>query len=787
MKFCESWLREIINPKVDTTTLCDQLTMLGLEVNAATPIAPAFNDVIVGEIVEAAKHPDADRLRVCLVNIGAKEPLNIVCGAPNARAGLRVAVATVGAVLPGNFTIKEAKLRGVLSQGMLCAEDELGLPRTMDGILELPKDAPLGKNLREYLNLDDIVIDVNLTPNRGDCLSIMGVAREVALKNKIKINVPKIKKIPTHIKDKKTISLRAPEACPRYCARIIKNINNQVSTPAYIIMRLTHAGIRSISPVVDILNYVMVLLGQPMHGFDLKKIQGQIQVRFAEANEQLELLNGSVITLNPKMLVIADESKALALAGIMGGKNSEVSNDTTEILVESAFFKPEIIAGRARELALSSESAQRFERGVDPNLAPEALELATQLILEICGGEASPIFENTHKSNLPKTIEITLNFERLEKLLGSSIDPKEINKILAGIGCEILKQDKKTIKVKTPSWRFDLTIPEDLIEEVARVHGYEQFAPQIPNFPLQVRATREIQNSTQGIKDFLCARGLREVITFSFVDPKEQQFFKEGKTAHVLTNPISSDLSEMRLSLIPSLLKVLQYNERRQVEDVRIFEIGCRYADQETISLSALLYGAKEPHNWYGNGSLDFYDLKGLVEALFNFAGVAKVNFKTKDLPGFLHPGQSLTIWVDDAKVGYLGALHPACQNAFDLKLTPWVVEIESAALSIGRHPQIVAISKFPSIRRDLALVVPEQHSAEAVLNAIVKIPNDLLNDAFVFDVYQGEHVKAGHKSVAVALILQHQDHTLVDEEVEQYIKAVVKKLNDKLQITLRT
>lgn len=787
MKFTESWLRTVVDPKINTAELCDQFTMLGLEVDSAEAIAPSFNNVVVGEIVEAAKHPDADRLRVCLVNIGAKEPLNIVCGAANARSGLRVAVATIGAVLPGGFTIKEAKLRGVLSQGMICAEDELGLPKTIEGILELPLDAPVGRNLREYLSLDDIIIDLSITPNRGDCLSIVGLAREIALKNKLSLHRPKIKKTPAQLKDKLTISLRAPEACPRYCARIIKNINNQASTPLYITTRLMHAGIRSISPVVDILNYVMLLLGQPMHAFNLQKVQGHIQVRFAENHEHLILLNGSNITLNPKALIIADEAKPLALAGVMGGKESEVANDTTEILLESAFFKPEVIAGRARQFALHSDSAQRYERGVDPMLAPEALEFATQLILEVCGGEPSEIFENTHKSNLPKSSEISLTYERLEKLLGSSIEAKEIKKILEGLGCETLKQDKKGIKIKTPSWRFDLSIAEDLIEEIARVHGYENFAPQVPSFPLQIRATQEIQNSTSGLKEFLCARGLREVITFSFVDPKEQQDFKGERTAQVLNNPISSDLSEMRLSLIPSLLKVLQYNERRQIENVRIFELGHIYEAKETNMLAGLLYGMKEPHSWYGSAPLDFYDLKGVVEALFDFADVENVNFKTQELPAWVHPGQSLSIWVNGNKVGYCGALHPACQSHFDLKLSPWIFELELAALSIAKHPQILAISKFPSIRRDLALVVPIAHTAEQVLNTIIEVPGDLLEDAFIFDVYQGEHVAEGYKSLAVALILQHQDHTLVDTEVDAYIQEVKTALKAKLNIELRT
>lgn len=787
MKFSESWLREIINPNIDTATLCEQLTMLGLEVDAATPIAPKFSKVLVGEIIEAVKHPDADRLRVCQVNIGHQELLNIVCGAPNARPGIRVAVATIGAILPGDFAIKEAKLRGVLSQGMICAQDELGLAKTMDGILELPLDAPIGQDIREYLSLDDSIIDVNLTPNRGDCLSVLGIAREVALKNNLKIHAPKIKKIPPKLKDKINISLKAPEACPHYAGRIIKNINNTGATPAYITTRITHAGMRSVSPVVDILNYVLLLIGQPMHAFDLKKIQGNISVRYAKANETLELLNNDKITLKPDVLVIADDTEALALAGVMGGKASEVSASTTEVLLESAFFNPNVITGRTRQFNIHSDAAQRFERGVDPNLATEALELATQLILEVCGGEASSIFETTHKSNLPKPKEINLSYEQLEKLLGSAIDPQEIKHSLERIGCDIVRQDKKAIKVKTPTWRFDLHIPEDLIEEIARVHGYEKFVPQIPSFPLQVHRTKEMQNTPQALKDFLCARGLQEVITFSFIDAKEHQYFADGRIAHLLTNPISSDLSEMRLSLIPSLIKVLQYNERRQVDHVRIFELGRIYEDKETTMLAGLLYGMREPNSWYSKATLDFYDVKGLVESLCDFTDQKSFNFKTQDLPSWIHPGQGMSVWIRGVHVGYFGALHPACQNAFELKGTPLVFELALSSLLIGNHPEILPISKFPSIRRDLALVVPESCSAEAVIHAIVEVPSDLLADAFVFDVYQGEHVAHNHKSLAIALILQHNDHTLVDTEVEQYVQQVIAVLQNKLNIKLRT
>ncbi len=786
MKVTESWLRTLVNPNVDSATLCDQITSLGLEIDAAIPLAPPFTGVVVGEVISAVQHPDADRLRVCQVNVGAKELLNIVCGAPNARAGIRVAVATVGAVLPGDFKIKEAKLRGVLSQGMLCAENEMGLPKTMEGILELAPDAPIGMNIRAYLNLDDVVLDISLGPNRGDCLSVLGLAREVALKNNLSMTVPKINSVKASLKDQVKIRVMAPEACPRYGARVLKGVNNQAKTPAAITTYLNHAGVRSISAVVDILNYVMLLLGQPMHGFDLQKIEGDIQVRFAKDQETLALLNDTEVRLSPKFLVIADHVKAIALAGIMGGKNSEVELMSTDILLESAFFAPDAIAGRARQLGLHTDASHRFERGVDAALFMPALELATELILQTCGGAAGPIVEVTDAEHVPVAADITLSYAHLNKLLGMVIAATDIRKILTALGCEVLREDASSISVKAPTWRFDLKIPEDLIEEVARVYGYDHIAAEVPVFPLVSGARKEIDNPGHTLKNFLCARGLREVVSFSFIDAKEHEYFKEGRSAQVLKNPISSDLSEMRLSVIPSLLKILQYNERRQVDSVRIFEMGRIYDAHETPVLAGLLYGAREPQSWQSQERLDFYDLKGLLEALFDFLHIENVRFKAQDLPSFIHPGQGIAIFVRDQCVGYFGALHPACQSAFDLKFAPLVFEVHLAALAQAKFPEASNVSKFPSIRRDLALVVPEAHSAQAVLDVIAKVPG-LLADAFVFDVYQGEHVPKNYKSLAVALILQHADHTLVDAEVEEYVQQVLQALQSQLSVVLRT
>ena len=424
---------------------------------------------------------------------------------------------------------------------------------------------------------------------------------------------------------------------------------------------------------------------------------------------------------------------------------------------------------------------------VDPELSTKALELATELILAICGGAAGPVVEVAHSAHLPTLVPIALNYAHLERLLGVSIAPADISKILSAVGCEILAEDSKSIKVQTPSWRFDLKIPEDLIEEIARVYGYDNITPQVPAFPLVVSPHKEIYNTRETLKNFLCARGLREVISFSFIDAKEHEHFKEGRIAQVLKNPISSDLSEMRLSVIPSLLKILQYNERRQVDTVRIFELGRIYDAHETPVLAGLLYGAREPQSWLTAERVDFYDAKGLLEALFEFLHIEDVRFKNQDLPSFIHPGQGVAIFVQDQCVGYVGALHPACQSAFDIKFVPLVFEVQLAALSKARFPEAVSISKFPGIRRDLALVVPEVHSAQALLDVIAAVPGDLLSDVFVFDVYQGEHVAKNYKSLAIALVLQHTDHTLVDNEVDSYVQQVMQALQSKLGVVLRT
>ena len=781
MKLSAGWLLSVAGLKLNPEQLCEQLTELGLEVESCEWVAPPFSHVVIGEVLSTEPHPNADRLKVCQVNIG-QAPLTIVCGAPNARAGIKVAVATIGAVLPGEFKIKAAKLRGVDSEGMLCSETELGLPETQAGILELPADAPIGLDVRTYLKLDDLILDINITPNRGDCLSVLGLARELALKNQQPCPQLSFSPIDASIEEQVAVDLRAPSRAPIYCARVLKGVDNTVATPRYMRDYLTRSGIRLISPVVDILNYVMLLLGQPLHGFDLAAIKGALSVRCAQPGETITLLTGESLSLTPEVLVIADQKQALALAGIMGGKAAEATVATRDLVLESAFFTPELIAGKARRYHLSTEAAHRFERGVDPDMVLPALHLATQLIIDLCGGEAGPVIELKQHQYLPVRAKITLSYAHLEKLLGVAISKEEVARILTGIGAKLEEQQVQALSLIPPSWRFDLKIPEDLIEEVARIKGYDHLPVKIPTLLLRANVQCEAEHTLADLKIFLGAQGLQEVLSFSFVDPELQQHFLTYEGVFNLTNPISQDLAQMRISLIPSIIKILQYNERRQQEDMRIFELGKTYVKQaegpvETLMLAGALMGARIPKNWQEHSALDFYDLKGLMERLFSFSRSTDLTFCSADLPAWLHPGQGVSVHLASENIGYFGALHPKFQALFAFKEPVFIFELKAQCLLRGHIPVAKPVSKYPSIRRDLALVVPNTKSAKSVLASIAQHKGALLKDCFIFDVYQGEHVLQGHKSLAIALILQHQDRTLVDSEVEAFIQELIIKL----------
>ena len=791
MKFSEQWLREWVSPSVTTEELCHQLTMAGLEVDAVEPVAGKFEGVVVGEVVKVEPHPDADKLRVTQVNIGQDELLTIVCGAANVREGMRVPTAVVGARLPGDFKIKKAKLRGVPSFGMLCSESEIGLAESASGLMELPADAPIGEDLRAYLKLDDVTIELGLTPNRSDCLSVAGIAREVGVLNQLQVNGPAIEAVAGASDDTLPVTVSAPGDCPRYLGRVIRGVNSAAQTPLWMQERLRRSGLRSLGPVVDVTNYVLLELGQPMHAFDLAELQGGVHVRRAEAGEKLKLLNEQEITLDEESLVIADERAPLALAGVMGGEASAVSDDTQDIFLESAFFSPDSVAGRARSYGLHTDSSHRFERGVDPQLAPLAIERATALLLEIVGGSAGQVVEVLDESSLPQRKPIHLRHQRCERILGTTLAKEQIEDILQRLGME-LEAVEEGWQVTAPSFRFDIAIEVDLIEEIGRIIGYSNLPSTRPMGSLTMQPRPEGRIGKRELAALLVDRGYQEAISYSFVDQKMQQRFDPAAEPIALANPISADLAVMRTTLWAGLVPILQHNLNRQQNRVRLFEYGLSFVKQGTDikqenRLSGVVYGGVEPEQWGGaTHKVDFYDVKGDVEALLALTNrSAEFRFVAESHPA-LHPGQSARIYLGEQPIGWLGAIHPTLERELDLHGQTYLFEIEAKALFARNVAKFTEISKFPAIRRDLAVVVAQDMSADAVLDCIRSVAPESLRNLKLFDVYQGEHIDSGRKSLALGLTLQAQSRTLTDEEVDAAIETIVKTLGTKLGATLR-
>lgn len=791
MKFSEQWLREWVNPTVTSEQLVQQLTQAGLEVDSLEPVAGPFHGVVVGKVLEVHPHPDADRLRVCQVDVGQPDKLTIVCGASNVRSNIKVPVAIIGAQITPEFSIKRAKLRGVESQGMICSAQELGLAETSQGILILPDDAPLGEDFRHYWQLDDNTITIELTPNRGDCASIMGIAREVAALNRCSSSELDIKSISATHDNEFAIDIEAKQACPRYVGRIIKQVNNQVATPIWLVERLRRSGLRSINPVVDTLNYVMLELGQPMHAFDLSKIAGGIVVRQAKAGETINLLNGQTIALNEGALVIADHEKALALAGIMGGSNSEVTALTQDIFLESAFFEPISMAGKARQYGLHTDASYRFERGVDPTLADKAIQRATGLILSICGGEPGPIIERNIAACLPEVKAITLRKNRIKTILGIEIPAADVEVILKNLGMHVTAQADNWL-VQPPMHRFDIKLEVDLIEELARIYGYDKITPQAITGQFVATALSEKQLDKQRIQDLLIARGYREAITYSFVSPKFNEFFAPEQHILELSNPISAELSVMRSHLWPGLLAVLQNNQNRQQERVRLFEIGLRFTlsndklEQQKV-IGGIVSGSRFPEQWAaGKEAVDFFDVKADIEALLALTGrTSDFRFIPTEKPG-LHPGQCAQILLGEQVMGYLGALHPSIAEIQGLKLPIYLFELDMEIISQQAIPNYTALSKFPSIRRDLAFIVDRKLPAEQLISKIRTHRKDIIKQVQLFDVYQGNGIPAGQKSIALSITMQHAARTLIDEEVNQLIQAIVVDLQQTFDVKLR-
>jgi phenylalanyl-tRNA synthetase beta chain len=786
----EQWLREWVSPEISTEDLAHQITMAGLEVDAIDPVAGDFTGVLVAEIVSAEQHPDADKLRVCEVNAG-DETVQIVCGAPNARAGLKAPLAIVGGVLPGNFKIKKAKLRGVESFGMLCAEQELGLSDANEGLMELPADAPIGSDLRDYLGLDDQVIEIGLTPNRADCLGVAGIAREVGLLNRLAVTEPDIQPVAPTVEDSFPVELVAPERCARFVGRVIRGIDISRPSPLWLQEKLRRVGLRSIDAVVDVTNYVMMELGQPMHAFDYAKLSGGIRVRTAEQGESLELLDGQTLELGGDTLVIADHEKAVAMAGVMGGQHTAVSGDTSDLFLEVAFFTPELMAGKARSYGLHTDASHRFERGVDFNLQRKAMERATGLLLEIVGGAAGPLQETVSESHLPARPDVSLRSERIQKLLGFEMEADEVERILSGLGLGVTTTAEGWT-CTVPSWRFDISIEADLLEELARVYGYNRLPVTHINSDLVIPSKPEQSLMMSDLRSHLAARGYREAITYSFVDPKLQKIFDPGLEPVALRNPISADMAVMRTSLLPGLVSALLRNTNRQQPRVRLFESGLRFLPGEDClkqvpTLAMVITGDKFDEGWATSaGEVDFFDLKGDLESLLELTRTPESFAFSSASRDALHPGQTALILRDEETVGYIGALHPSVCSDLGLNAPAYVCEITLSALLQADLPAFTELSKYPEVRRDLAILVDKTVPAQELMANVRASAGTYLTDLTLFDVYEGKGIDPKRKSLALGLTFRDSSRTLSDEDVNLAVNQVIDSLEKNYKAELR-
>ncbi|MFI4962789.1 MAG: phenylalanine--tRNA ligase subunit beta [Legionellales bacterium] len=792
MKLSMLWLNEWVKSSLTERELASQLTMAGLEVDAVSPVAGTFNKVIVAHVLGTKPHPDADKLTLCEVDAKTGANLQIVCGASNVRPGLKVALAMIGAVLPGDFKIKESKLRGELSQGMLCSLSELGLAEHSEGIMELEADAPLGMDLRDYLNLEDQVLDIDLTPNRADCFSVLGIAREVAVLNKLPLLEPTIDPVIPTTDEVIPVHLKNPEACPRYCGRIIRGINSEAVTPLWIRERLRRGGIRTVHPVVDVMNYVMLELGQPMHAFDLATIKGEINVRFGHENEKLELLDGQEVTLSDKVLVIADKEKALAMAGIMGGAHSAVNADTCDVFLESAFFNPITTAGIARTYGLFSDSSLRYERGVDPCLQAKALERATGLIVSITGGKVGPIIDTVDSNYIPKPVNLSFDTKKVERLTGLNISLEAMKVLLEGLGIVIKSTNNAVFEVSIPSHRFDIQLDVDLVEEIIRLYGYDNLIAQPINSLVQFGKTCANERIGSELATWFSGRGYNETISYSFVDPEIQAELYPGYEFMELLNPISAELSQMRAGLWPGLIASMVYNVHRQRNAVKIFEMGvvfevCEGQLTERTCIAGLLMGDQGGLNWSETTRVfDFYDLKGDLQSLCSLLKLEDVAFTASTHPA-LHPGQTAEITVGGNSIGWIGTMHPRLSTALDLQYDVLLFELNLAGLMNPVTPGYKSISKYPQIRRDLSFLVDEAVPAFEIEREVRKVVTENWLKAFdVFDVYTGSGVPEGKKSLAVSMTLQDDNRTLVDAEINLLISAIIKSLENNFSIILR-
>lgn len=813
MKVGLHWLRDWVDPGEDVPALAHALTMAGLEIEAITPAGPALDGVVVAEVRSLARHPDAEKLNVCQVWNG-REELQIVCGAPNVRAGMKAPLALVGARLPDGVTIRKAKLRGVESFGMLCSARELGLSEEASGLFELPSTLEAGQDLGRALGLDDTILEVNLTPNRGDCMSVLGIARELAATRAVALRGPAIEPVEAQVADRHEVRLQAPEGCPKFVGRVIRGVRAHAQSPFWMQERLRRAGLRPISAVVDVTNYVMLELGQPMHAYDLAKLEGAVIVRLAQPKETLTLLDGRTIELTPDVLLIADERKAIGMAGVMGGEYSGIGEETSDVFLEVAYFEPDAIIGRGRRYGLITDASQRFERGVDPQLQERAIERATRLLLECAGGQPGPVevqraparqaAPDGASRSAAMRAPVPLRHARIERVLGVHIEPQTVAQLLQRLGIELHRQEPPAAaspthpplaspvwQVMPPSWRFDLHIEEDLIEEVARLYGYDNIPEQAEVAAQQVKAWTETQVRNERAADLLVDRGYQEAITYTFTDAAMQaQLFPEPALA--LSNPISAELGVMRVSLWPGLIQALIGNQRRQQPRVRLFEVGRRYssagdASVETEVIAGIASGSVWPQQWGAPAEkLDFFDVKADFEALIALTGAAhQFRFEAQTHPA-LHPGQSARIWRGERAVGWLGALHPEHAKRLDLTYPVFLFELETAAGLARDIPEFREISRYPAIGRDIAVIVDEAVPVEALRNIVRDSAGELLKDLTVLSVYRGSQIEKGKKSIALGLQLQDTSRTLTDDEADAVLAKVIEQLSGQLHAILR-
>ncbi len=791
MKFPESWLREWVNPSLDAAEIGERLTMAGHELDSLACEGQGLDDVVVAEVLEAAPHPDADRLRVCRVSTGSGEPVQIVCGAPNARAGIKSPLASPGTTLPNGVKLRKAKIRGVESAGMLCSAEELGLGDDADGIIELPSTAAVGEPLTAALGLPDAIFDVDLTPNRGDCFSVLGIARDLSALVGMPLAGPSLEAVAPQSDATHPVEQPVPEACPRFAARVIRGIDPRAASPTWMTERLRRSGIRAISPVVDVTNYVMLELGQPLHAYDLAKLAGPIRPRFGAAGERVTLLDEREVELNPDTVVISDDSGPIGLAGIMGGLGTAVSDETTDVFLEAAFWPQEVMAGRARSYGLHTDASLRFERGVDPQLPPLAIERATGLLLDIAGGEPGPAEDHLHADLLPQRAPVTLRRSRLEMLLGVALDDDTVTAILRGLHLTVDPTDEGWTVVP-PGFRFDIVIEEDLIEEVARVYGYDRIEEATAVAETPLLPVSEGRIGMDQVAATLAARDFQEVITWSFVDAEADCALTGEKSLLELSNPISSEMSVMRGSLLTGMLQVAAGNLARQQDRVRLFEIGRSYHGtledtREVTRVAAVAVGAALPEQWGAKSqSVDFFDLKGDVEALIAMTGEPQAfRFEAIEHPA-LQPGQAAAVMRGGQRAGVLGKLHPAVARTLDFRREAFVFELDAHAVFTAALPAASTVSRYPAIRRDIAIVVAEEVTAEAIVDAVIAVAPGLVRDVRIFDVYRGPGIEAGLKSVALGLILQETSRTLTDADADSVTLAAVKKLKHNFGAELR-